>query len=85
MFLYLTEIPNIQESNGALLSLRNYDYVYNQNFTAVDKLNHVHDDDKLHGYDIATEPQVVQYFRYDLYDLDAPVRSAAADEVSVEA
>lgn len=85
MFLYLTETPNIQESNGALLSLRNYDYVYNQNFTAVDELNRVHADDKLKYYDISTDPQVVMYFRYDLYDLDEQPQGAAADKVVVEA
>lgn len=85
MFLYLTETPNIQQSNGALLSLRNYDYVYNQNFTAVDKLNRVHADDQLKYYDISTDPQVVMYFRYDLYDLDEQQKNAAADKVTVDA
>ena len=85
MFLHFTEIPNIQQSNGALLGLRNYDYVYNQRFTAVDKLNRVHADDPLKYYDISTEPQVVMYFRYNLYDLDEQQKNAAADKVVVDA
>lgn len=70
MFLHFTEIPNIQRSNGALLDLRNYDYVYNQRFTAVDHLNQLLAENKADEYDINFKPEVVQYFRYDLYDLD---------------
>ena len=36
MYLHFTAQPNVQHSNGALLDLRNYDYVYDQRFTAVD-------------------------------------------------
>ena len=70
MFLHFTEIPNIQRSNGVLLDLTNYDYVYNQRFTAVDHLLKLLTENKADAYDINYNPEVVHYFRYDLYDLD---------------
>ena len=70
MFLHFTEIPNIQRSNGVLLDLRNYDYVYNQRFTAVNHLHQLLAENKADEYDINFNPEVVHYFRHDLYDLD---------------
>ena len=86
MYLHFTEIPNIQRSNGVLLDLRNYDYVYNQRFTAVDHLNQLLAENKADEYDINFKPEVVRYFRYDLYDLEQEAaESAAPEEVIVEA
>ena len=70
MNLAFNEKQHIQSSNGALLRLRDYFYVYNQRFTAVDHLNQLLDENKADEYDINFKPEVVQYFRYDLYDLD---------------
>ena len=86
MYLHFTEIPNIQRSNGVLLDLRNYDYVYNQRFTAVDHLNQLLAENKADEYDINFKPEVVRYFRYDLYDLEQEAEeSAVPEEVIVEA
>ena len=70
MNLAFNEKQHIQSSNGALLRLRDYFYVYNQRFIAVDHLNQLLDENKADEYDINFKPEVVQYFRYDLYDLD---------------
>lgn len=70
MNLVFNEKQHIQSSNGALLRLRNYFYVYNQRFTAVDHLNQLLAENKADEYDINFNPEVVHYFRHDLYDLD---------------
>ena len=85
MFLHFTAQPNIQHSNGALLDLRNYDYVYDQRFTAVDHMLQQLNENKAEEYDINHAPDVVQYFRYDLYDLDEDDNKSEPVKITVEA
>ena len=85
MFLHFTAQPNIQHSNGALLDLRNYDYVYEQRFTAVDHMLQQLNENKAEEYDINHAPDVVQYFRYDLYDLDEDDNKSEPVKITVEA
>ena len=85
MYLHFTAQPNIQHSNGALLDLRNYDYVYDQRFTAVDHMLQQLNEYKAEKYDINHAPDVVQYFRYDLYDLDEDDSKSEPEKITVEA
>ena len=85
MYLHFTAQPNIQHSNGALLDLRNYDYVYDQRFTAVDHMLQQLNENKAEEYDINHAPDVVQYFRYDLYDLDEDDNKSEPVKITVEA
>ena len=85
MYLHFTSQPNIQHSNGALLDLRNYDYVYDQRFTAVDHMLQQLNENKAEEYDINHAPDVVQYFRYDLYDLDEDDSKSEPAKITVEA
>ena len=85
MYLHFTAQPNIQHSNGALLDLRNYDYVYDQRFTAVDHMLQQLNENKAEEYDINHAPDVVQYFRYDLYDLDEEDSKSEPVKITVEA
>ena len=85
MYLHFTAQPNIQHSNGALLDLRNYDYVYDQRFTAVDHMLQQLNENKAAEYDINHAPVVVQYFRYDLYDLDEDDSKSEPAKITVEA
>lgn len=85
MYLHFTAQPNVQHSNGALLDLRNYDYVYDQRFTAVDHMLQQLNENKAEEYDINHAPDVVQYFRYDLYDLDEEDSKSDPAKITVEA
>ena len=85
MYLHFTAQPNVQHSNGALLDLRNYDYVYDQRFTAVDHMLQQLNENKAEEYDINYAPGVVQYFRYDLYDLDEDNSKSEPEKITVEA
>ena len=85
MYLHFTAQPNVQHSNGALLDLRNYDYVYDQRFTAVDHMLQQLNENKAEEYDINHAPDVVQYFRYDLYDLDEEDSKSEPAKITVEA
>ena len=85
MYLHFTAQPNIQHSNGALLDLSNYDYVYDQRFTAVDHMLQQLNENKAEEYDINHAPDVVQYFRYDLYDLDEDDNKSEPAKITVEA
>ena len=85
MYLHFTAQPNVQHSNGALLDLRNYDYVYDQRFTAVDHMLQQLNENKAEEYDINHAPDVVQYFRYDLYDLDEDDNKSELVKITVEA
>ena len=85
MYLHFTAQPNVQHSNGALLDLRNYDYVYDQRFTAVDHMLQQLNENKAEEYDINHAPVVVQYFRYDLYDLDEDDNKSEPVKITVEA
>lgn len=85
MYLHFTAQPNVQHSNGALLDLRNYDYVYDQRFTAVDHMLQQLNENKAEEYDINHAPDVVQYFRYDLYDLDEDDNKSKPVKITVEA
>ena len=85
MYLHFTAQPNVQHSNGALLDLRNYDYVYDQRFTAVDHMLQQLNENKAEEYDINHAPDVVQYFRYDLYDLDEEDNKSEPAKITVEA
>ncbi|WP_418309193.1 beta strand repeat-containing protein [Phascolarctobacterium succinatutens] len=85
MFLHFTAQPNVQHSNGALLDLRNYDYVYDQRFTAVDHMLQQLNENKADKYDINHAPVVAQYFRYDLYDMDEDDSKSEPAKITVEA
>ena len=85
MYLHFTAQPNVQHSNGALLDLRNYDYVYDQRFTAVDHMLQQLNENKAEEYDFNHAPDVVQYFRYDLYDLDEDDNKSEPVKITVEA
>ena len=85
MYLHFTAQPNVQHSNGALLDLRNYDYVYDQRFTAVDHMLQQLNENKAEKYDINHAPVVAQYFRYDLYDLDEEDSKSEPAKITVEA
>lgn len=85
MFLHFTAQPNVQHSNGALLDLRNYYYVYNQHYSAVDYMLYQLNENKAEEYDINYAPGVVQYFRYDLYDLDEDNSKSEPEKITVEA
>ena len=85
MYLHFTAQPNVQHSNGALLDLRNYDYVYDQRFTAVDHMLQQLNENKAEEYDINHAPVVAQYFRYDLYDLDEDDNKSKPVKITVEA
>ena len=85
MYLHFIAQPNIQHSNGALLDLRNYDYVYDQRFTAVDHMLQQLNENKAEEYDINHAPVVAQYFRYDLYDLDEEDSKSEPAKITVEA
>ena len=85
MYLHFTAQPNVQHSNGALLDLRNYDYVYDQRFTAVDHMLQQLNENKAEEYDINHAPDVVQYFRYNLYDLDEDDNKSEPVKITVEA
>ena len=85
MYLHFTAQPNVQHSNGALLDLRNYDYVYDQRFTAVDHMLQQLNENKAEEYDINHAPVVAQYFRYDLYDMDEDDSKSEPAKITVEA
>ena len=85
MYLHFAEQPNIQYSNGILLDLRNYYYVYNQHYSAVDYMLYQLNENKAEEYDINYAPGVVQYFRYDLYDLDEDNSKSEPEKITVEA
>ena len=85
MYLHFAEQPNIQYSNGILLYLRNYYYVYNQHYSAVDYMLYQLNENKAEEYDINYAPGIVQYFRYDLYDLDEDDNKSEPVKITVEA
>lgn len=85
MYLHFAEQPNIQYSNGILLYLRNYYYVYNQYYSAVDYMLYQLNENKAEEYDINYAPGIVQYFRYDLYDLDEDDNKSEPVKITVEA
>ena len=85
MYLHFAEQPNIQYSNGILLYLRNHYYVYNQHYSAVDYMLYQLNENKAEEYDINYAPGVVQYFRYDLYDLDEDDNKSEPAKITVEA
>ncbi len=70
MNLSFSDEKHVQSSNGVLLHLRNYFYAYNQRFSGEDHLLKLLTENKADAYDINYNPEVVHYFRYDLYDLD---------------
>lgn len=85
MYLRFTD-DHIQESNGILLTLDEYDYVYDQRFTAENHLRWQHgryiDEDwkQAYGYGLSL------HNRYGLIDYqEFTETNAAADEVAVEA
>lgn len=85
MYLRFTN-DAIQESNGILLTLDEYDYVYDQRFTAEDHLRYQHgrylDEDykQAYGYGVSL------HNRYGLIDYqDFSEENAGEDEIAVEA
>lgn len=86
MYLRFTD-DHIQESNGILLTLDQYDYVYNQRFTAEDHLRYLHglypDESwkQTYGYGVSAHER---FGLVDYYELPAE-ENAGADEIAVEA
>ena len=85
MYLRFTD-DNIQESNGILLTLDEYDYVYDQRFTAEDHMRWQHgrylDEDwkQAYGYGLSLHD------RYGLIDYqNFTEENAGEDEIAVEA
>ena len=85
MYLRFTD-DAIQESNGILLTLDEYDYAYDQRFTAEDHLRYQHgrylDEDykQAYGYGVSL------HNRYGLIDYqDFTEENAGEDEIAVEA
>ena len=80
MNLYFGLDNKQQTSNGALLFLRNYFYVYDQRFTAVDHLLQQHDVvSPLKAYDASYNPGIGYYYRHYLYDIPQNLHSEAVN------
>ncbi len=87
MYLRFTEKENVQESNGVLLRLTEYNYVYDQRFSGENHLRFLLGEDAVDYYDLTYTPYVVFGNRYNLYDLsdyNNTVKSADEDEIVVE-
>ena len=86
MYLRFTD-DHIQESNGILLTLDQYDYVYNQRFTAEDHLRYLHglypDESwkQTYGYGVSAHER---FGLVDYYELPGE-ENAGEDEIAVEA
>ena len=87
MYLRFTGQENVQESNGVLLRLTEYNYVYNQRFSGENYLRFLLGEDAVDYYDLTYTPYVVFGNRYNLYDLsdyNNTAKSADEDEIVVE-
>jgi hypothetical protein len=84
MNLYFGLNDKEQTSNGVLLHLDPYHYVYNQRFTGEDHLNFLHDETALDVYQLDYRPMPRLYERYYLYDLTAPAETKPSDIVVAE-
>lgn len=69
MNLYFGKDGKQQISNGVLISLKDYFYVYNQRFTGEDVLRERQDNQAHDAYVTTHNPFVSYYERYDLYDV----------------
>lgn len=87
MYLRFTEKENVQESNGVLLRLTEYNYVYDQRFSGENHLRFLLGEDAVDRYDLTYTPYVVFGNRYNLYDLsdyNDTAKNADEDEIVVE-
>ena len=87
MYLRFTEKGNVQESNGVLLRLTEYNYVYSQRFSGENHLRFLLGEDAVDRYDLTYTPYVVFGNRYNLYDLsdyNDTAKNADEDEIVVE-
>ncbi|MCH3914204.1 MAG: hypothetical protein LKE29_02745 [Acidaminococcaceae bacterium] len=85
MNLYFGLNDKEQTSNGVLLHLDPYHYVYNQRFTGEDHLNFLHDGNCFGCLSAGLLPAMPQlYERYYLYDLTAPAETKPSDIVVAE-
>ena len=85
MYLRFTEDGNVQQSNGILVHLNDYYYVYDQRFSGDNHLRYLHEQYQNEVYEMNYLPGLVYYQRYALYDLPEFGENAAADEIEVEA
>lgn len=74
-YLNFEEKPHLQTSNGNLLHLTDYYYVYSQRFSEENLLGYMHDVNNPYKVkDNSISPDPAYFNRYDLYDLsDVPV------------
>ena len=87
MYLRFTDKENVQESNGVLLRLTEYNYVYNQRFTGENYLRFRLGENAKDYYELTYTPYVILGNRYNLYDLsdyNDVVQNADQDEIVVE-
>lgn len=84
MNLYFGLNDREQTSNGVLLHLDPYHYVYNQRFTGEDYLNFLHDGTAVKAYQQAYLPAPRLYERYCLYNLTAPEETKPSDIAVIE-
>lgn len=87
MYLRFTGQGNVQESNGVLLRLTEYNYVYSQRFSGENYLRFLLSEDAADYYDLTYTPYVVFGNRYNLYDLsdyNDTGKNADEDEIVVE-
>lgn len=85
MYLRFTD-DHIQESNGILLTLDQYDYVYDQRFSAENHLRWMLDRYSDEDYKRTHVYGVYLYDRYGLVDYELPGdENAGEDEIAVEA
>lgn len=80
MHLHFAADGATQHSNGVLLYLDNYYYVYDQRFTAVDHLNERLARNANEVYVKTFTPDISYYRRYDLYDLPKYEYAQAGEE-----
>lgn len=85
MNLYFATDGATQYSNGVLLYLDNYYYVYDQRFTAVDHLNERLARNANEVYVKTFTPDIIYYRRYALYDLPKfDYEEAGEEDIIVE-
>lgn len=80
MKLIFSKTKHVQSSDGVLLQLKDYYYVYDKRFTAVDHLNQLLAENKADEYDINFTPSAAFFLRYDLYDVHDSVHALADDD-----
>lgn len=84
-YINFTSQGNKQISNGILLHLDNYYYVYNQRFTAENLAKYLDDTKALNIYNNYYKPNISYFNRYDLYAYtDKQAQQSAMDKIIVD-